>query len=75
MPWKQSSTMETRMKLILEWRAGASNDVVSIDFTGWFRCRDGKRVDPLTIIDKLLPLPAVVSGRRRLRLRACETAR
>ena len=31
--------------------AGAPNDVVSIDFKGWFRCRNGQRIDPLTIID------------------------
>ena len=31
--------------------AGAPNDVLSIDFKGWFRARHGERVDPLTIID------------------------
>ncbi len=27
------------------------NDVVSIDFKGWFPCRDGSRIDPLTLVD------------------------
>ncbi len=27
------------------------NDVVSIDFKGWFLCRDGTRIDPLTLVD------------------------
>ena len=27
------------------------NDVVSIDFKGWFLCRDGSRIDPLTLVD------------------------
>ena len=27
------------------------NDVVSIDFKGWFSCRDGRRIDPLTLVD------------------------
>lgn len=31
--------------------AGAPNDVVSIDFKGWFVCGDGRRVDPLTLVD------------------------
>ena len=31
--------------------AGAPNDVVSIDFKGWFRARNGERIDPLTLID------------------------
>lgn len=31
--------------------AGAPNDVVSIDFKGYFHCGNGERVDPLTIID------------------------
>ena len=31
--------------------AGAPNDVVSIDFKGWFLCRDGTRIDPLTLVD------------------------
>ena len=31
--------------------AGEPNDVVSIDFKGWFRCRDGTRIDPLTLVD------------------------
>jgi len=31
--------------------AKQSNDVLSIDFKGWFECGDGERVDPLTIID------------------------
>ncbi len=31
--------------------AGAPNDVVSIDFKGWFRSADGERIDPLTAVD------------------------
>lgn len=31
--------------------ARRSNDVLSIDFKGWFECDDGERIDPLTIID------------------------
>ena len=31
--------------------AEAPNDVVSIDFKGWFRARNGERIDPLTLID------------------------
>jgi len=31
--------------------ADAPNDVVSIDFKGWFVCGDGARVDPLTLVD------------------------
>ena len=31
--------------------AGEPNDVVSIDFKGWFRCLDGRRIDPLTLVD------------------------
>jgi len=27
------------------------NDVLSIDFKGWFLCRDGTRIDPLTLVD------------------------
>jgi transposase InsO family protein len=27
------------------------NDVVSIDLKGWFLCRDGTRIDPLTLVD------------------------
>ena len=27
------------------------NDVVSIDFKGWVPCRDGSRIDPLTLVD------------------------
>lgn len=29
----------------------ASNDVWTVDFKGWFRTRDGQRVDPLTVRD------------------------
>ena len=31
--------------------AAAPNDVLSIDFKGWFVCGDGERVDPLTLVD------------------------
>ena len=31
--------------------AGAPNEVLSIDFKGWFRARNGERIDPLTLID------------------------
>lgn len=31
--------------------AGAPNEVLSIDFKGWFVCADGERVDALTILD------------------------
>ena len=31
--------------------AGEPNDVASIDFKGWFPCRDGTRIDPLTLVD------------------------
>ena len=31
------------------WRA--PNEVLSIDFKGWFRARNGERIDPLTLID------------------------
>ena len=31
--------------------AAAPHDVVSIDCKGWFRCGDGSRVDPLTVVD------------------------
>ena len=31
--------------------AGEPNDVVSIDFKGWFRTGDGTRIDPLTLVD------------------------
>ena len=31
--------------------AGEPNDVVSVDFKGWFRCLDGRRIDPLTLVD------------------------
>ncbi len=31
--------------------AAAPNEVVSIDFKGWFRTRDGERIDPLTAVD------------------------
>lgn len=31
--------------------AVAPNDVVSLDFKGWFRTGDGERIDPLTVID------------------------
>ncbi len=31
--------------------ARAPNDVVSLDFKGWFRTADGVRIDPLTVID------------------------
>ena len=31
--------------------ATAPHDVVSIDFKGWFRCGDGSRIDPLTLVD------------------------
>ena len=27
------------------------HDVLSIDFKGWFLCRDGTRIDPLTLVD------------------------
>lgn len=30
---------------------GAANDVWSVDFKGWFRTRDGRRCDPLTVSD------------------------
>lgn len=32
--------------------AGAANVVWCIDFKGWFRTRDGKRCDPLTLTDR-----------------------
>lgn len=32
-------------------QATGPNEVVSIDFKGWFRTGDGTRVDPLTVID------------------------
>lgn len=32
--------------------AGAANAVWCIDFKGWFRTRDGKRCDPLTLTDR-----------------------
>ena len=28
-----------------------SNDVLSMDFKGWFRTADGERIDPLTVVD------------------------
>ena len=31
--------------------AEASNDVLSMDFKGWFRTADGERIDPLTVVD------------------------
>lgn len=31
--------------------ATAANDEWSVDFKGWFRTRDGKRIDPLTVAD------------------------
>jgi len=49
--------------------AVAPNDVVSLDFKGWFRTADGDRIDPLTVIDNasryLLYCQAV---------KACDTA-
>ena len=32
--------------------AGAPNDEWAIDFTGWFRTRDSRRCDPLTVTDQ-----------------------
>jgi len=50
--------------------AGASNDVVSIDFKGWFRTRDGQRIDPLTVVDNSQPLRFVLPSGRQVRRRA-----
>lgn len=46
--WARRGPQRPRPALSL---AQAPNDVWTVDFKGWFRTRDGQRVDPLTVRD------------------------
>jgi transposase InsO family protein len=55
-------------------KASAPNEVWSVDFKGWWRARDGQRVDPLTVRDEysrmVLAIDAVADARSQT-VRAC----
>lgn len=55
-------------------RAGAPNDVWTVDFKGWWKTRDGLRVEPLTVRDeysRMLLDMRILPGARTEHVRAC----
>ena len=59
------ATQETPPHTALQrlWHTPKSPTMSGIDFKGWFLCRDGSRIDPLTLV-QCQPLRAVLPSRR-----------